>query len=158
MEEKNRPNVMVFMLHDLGDHLGCYGHWTVKSPFVDGLAEKGVRFENYFTAAPECTPSRAGMMTGLFSHQNGLMGLCHRGWEFRPETKHLVQYLAEGGYKTHLFGIQHETGGPPERLGYEQAFSQEDKTAGAVCRTMVEFLGDDAAREGPWLVCARCFF
>ena len=42
MEEKSRPNVMVFMLHDLGDHLGCYGHRTVKSPFVDGLAEKGV--------------------------------------------------------------------------------------------------------------------
>ena len=140
----DRPNVLVFVLHDLGDHLGCYGHQTVKSPFVDGLARKGVRFGNYFTAAPECTPSRAGMLTGLYTHQTGLMGLCHRGWELRPDAKHLAQYLAEGGYRTLLFGFQHETGGPPGGLGYQQALSQEDKGAGA------EFLSGDAAREGPW--------
>jgi len=141
---------MVFVLHDLGDHLGCYGHRTVKSPSVDRMAERGVRFESYFTAAPECTPSRAGMLTGLFTHQTGLMGLCHRGWEFRPEARHLAQHLSEDGYTTYLFGFQHETEGPPARLGYQLALSQEDKGAGAVCRTAAEFLEGDAAQAGPW--------
>ena len=147
--EPQRPNVLMFMLHDLGDHLGCYGHDTVKSPCIDSLAQKGVRFTNYFTAAPECTPSRAGMMTGLYTHQNGLMGLCHRGWEFKPETKHLAQYLAEGGYRTLLFGMQHETGGPPERLGYQEAFSKNDISAGAVCNEMVAFLEDGGSGDDP---------
>jgi len=106
----HRPNVIVFIPHDLGDHLGCYGHRTVKSPHIDQLASEGVRFSNNFTAAPECTPSRAGMLTGLYTHQNGLMGLCHRGWELYPDALHLGQRLWQAGYETHLFGFQHETG------------------------------------------------
>ena len=55
---KGRPNILVFVPHDLGDHLGCYGHDTVQSPSLDRLAAKGLRLTSYFTAAPECTPSR----------------------------------------------------------------------------------------------------
>ncbi|MDA0746840.1 MAG: sulfatase [bacterium] len=146
----DRPNVLVFMPHDLGDHLGCYGHGTVKSPNIDRLASEGVRFDAYFTASPECTPSRAGMLTGLFTHQSGLMGLCHRGWEFNPGTRHLAGLLADGGYETHLFGLQHETGGAPDVLGYRHAHSQQDKHAGPVCGSVVEFLEGAEAKAGPW--------
>jgi N-sulfoglucosamine sulfohydrolase len=150
MSGNDRPNVLMFMLHDLGDHLGCYGHQTVESPNVDGLAESGVRLSSYFTAAPECTPSRAGMYTGQFTHQNGLMGLCHRGWEFNTDARHLAQFLAEGGYETHLFGMQHETSQGPERLGYQHAHSQDDKSAGPVCRAAINFLEGEGAKRGPW--------
>ena len=146
-----RPNVLVFVPHDLGDHLGCYGHGTVRSPNIDRLAAEGVRLDSYFTACPECTPSRAGMLTGLFTHQNGLMGLTHRGWEFNPDTQHLAGLLAEGGYETHLFGLQHETGGSPERLGYGHVHAQKDKSAPAVCDEVVAFLESDrAAGPDPW--------
>jgi len=150
MDGNERPNVLMFMLHDLGDHLGCYGHETVESPNVDGLAERGARLGSYFTAAPECTPSRAGMFTGQFTHQNGLMGLCHRGWEFNSDAKHLAQYLAEGGYETHLFGLQHETSGNPERLGYLHAHSQDDKSAPIVCQAAIDFVEQTAEGDAPF--------
>ncbi|MDP6777136.1 MAG: sulfatase [Candidatus Latescibacteria bacterium] len=148
---KGRPNILVFVPHDLGDHLGCYGHDTVQSPSLDRLAAKGLRLTSYFTAAPECTPSRSGMMTGLYTHQNGLMGLCHRGWELAPEAQHLAQRLWKGGYDTHLFGFQHETGGSPRRLGYNHTHSQQGFKAPAVCGEVTAFLESDLARgEKPW--------
>jgi len=149
--QSDRPNILVFVPHDLGDHLGCYGRRTVRSPNLDHLAEDGLRFTRYFTAAPECTPSRAGMMTGLYTHQNGLMGLCHRGWEFKPEAQHLAQRLWRAGYDTHLFGFQHETGMSPKRLGYNAMHSQQNVRAPAVCSEVVRFLNSDLARgEKPW--------
>ena len=150
MAGNDRPNVLMFMLHDLGDHLGCYGHPTVESPNVDGLASAGVCLSSYFTAAPECTPSRAGMYTGQYTHQNGLMGLCHRGWEFNSDARHLAQLLAEDGYQTHLFGMQHETSQGPERLGYQHVHSQDDKTAIPVCRAAAEFIENVSRETTPW--------
>ena len=147
---RQRPNILLFILHDLGDHLGCYGHQTVKSPNVDRLAADGVRLTSYFTASPECTPSRAGMMTGLYTHQNGLMGLCHRGWEFGPDAIHLAQRMDEGGYNTYLFGMQHETGDSPEKLGYKNLRAQQDRSAGPVCEDVVSFLDSESTDASPW--------
>jgi len=150
-----RPNVLLFIPHDLGDHLGCYGHTSVKSPNLDKLADEGVRFTNYFATAPECTPSRAGLYTGLYIHQTGLMGLCHRGWEFKPDAVHLAQHLWRGGYQTYLFGFQHETAGSPARLGYNRIYSQQDISCEAVCGEVVEFLERKAPYEAnPWFACA----
>lgn len=151
----HRPNVLVLVPHDLGDFLGCYGHDTVKSPNLDRMAEDGVRFSHYFTAAPECTPSRAGMYTGLYTHQNGLMGLTHRGWEFNKDAVHLAQRLWDAGYDTHLFGYQHETWFSPARLGYNHTHAQQDRNVGRVCRELAQFLASDSAgSERPWFVCA----
>ncbi len=146
----HRPNILLFIPHDLGDYLGCYRHRDVKTPNLDALAEEGVRFENYFAAAPECTPSRAGMMTGLYTHQNGLMGLCHRGWEFFPHTTHLAERMRRAGYRTMLFGLQHETAGDPRRLGYQSTHSPDRCDAPSVCDSLNEFLSSEDARMGPW--------
>lgn len=148
-----RPNILMVITHDLGTHLHCYGNKTVQSPNLDKLAAEGVIFTNYFAAAPECTPSRAGLYTGLYTHQNGLMGLVHRGWEFNPDAKHLAQYLHESGYQTHLFGFQHETHNNPVRLGYDNIHSQQDMKSRSVCPKVCEFLQSDAARSNqPWFV------
>ena len=120
----DRPNVIIMIPHDLGVCLGCYGNAGVRTPHIDRLAHEGVTLTNHFAAAPECTPSRANMFTGLQTHQTGLMGLCHRGWEFDDDAVHLAQHLRNGGYETHLFGNQHETQGDPARLGYEHVHSQ----------------------------------
>jgi len=91
------------------------------------------------------------MLTGLYTHQNGLMGLCHRGWELYPDVLHLAQRLWREGYETHLFGYQHETKMSPGRLGYNRTHSQQDCRAGAVCREVAQFLRSEAARgEKPW--------
>ena len=154
----HQPNVLIFLPHDLGDTLGCYGHATVRSPRLDGLAAQGVRFANYFTPAPECTPSRGCMFTGLYTHQNGLMGLSNFGWELVPEAPHLAQRFREGGYQTYLFGLQHETAKPPTALGYEHVAAQQDRSVGAVCGELRDFLRSEAARgETPWFACAGFF-
>jgi len=150
-----RPNVLMFIPHDLGEHLHCYGHASVKSPNLDRLAGEGVRFSNFFTASPECTPSRAGLYTGQYMHQNGLMGLCHRGWEFSPDAVHLAQYLRDAGYHTCLFGTQHETGGSPERLGYQKAFAPRPvRSCFDICDAAAQWIDREAPNvPGPWFAC-----
>jgi choline-sulfatase len=51
--------------------LGCYGHEIVKTPTLDKLASRGVRFANAYAASPLCVPARAAMATGRFPHQSG---------------------------------------------------------------------------------------
>jgi arylsulfatase A-like enzyme len=141
--------------HDLGDHLGCYGHAAVNSPNLDALAARGVRFSNCFASCPECSPSRGGLWTGLYPHQNGLMGLANFGWGLRAE--HLAARMRAAGYATHLFGVQHETHGPVEELGYESHHSREDISAAAVCGELAEFLEGEASSPAPdrsWFACA----
>jgi arylsulfatase A-like enzyme len=152
-----RPNVLIFTPHDLGDYLGCYGHASVRSPNLDALAARGVRFRNYFTPAPECTPSRSSMLTGLYTHQNGLMGLSNFGWSIRPEVSHLAELMARGGYATHLFGLQHETDASPEELGYGKVHAQDDRNAKSVCQVLQDFLKSNGARERPWFAHAGFF-
>jgi arylsulfatase A-like enzyme len=110
-----RPNVLLVITHDTGQYLGCYG-WPVATPNLDRLAAEGVRFDNHFCVAAQCSPSRSTLMTGRWPHCNGVMGLAPR-WTYSPGERTLAHYLAEAGYETALFGLQHE-GRDPHRLGY----------------------------------------
>ena len=59
------PNVVIFYADDMGiGDLGCYGCRDIKTPNIDALARSGVRFTNYYSAAPLCAPSRAALLTG----------------------------------------------------------------------------------------------
>jgi arylsulfatase A-like enzyme len=55
-------------------HLGCYGYHRNTSPNIDKIAEKGVRFNNYYTSDAPCAPSRTALMSGQFGIRNGLVG------------------------------------------------------------------------------------
>jgi arylsulfatase A-like enzyme len=112
-----KPNFLFIICHDLGRRLGCYGE-GVPTPNLDRVAAEGVRFDNAFCSAAQCSPSRSSIMTGRSPHANGLMGLAHCGWEINPDQKKLPQYLRELGYQAHLFGVQHESS-HPESLGYD---------------------------------------
>jgi len=155
-QEPTRPNVLMFIPHDLGDYLHCYGHSDVKSPNLDRLAGEGVRLSEHFAAAPECTPSRAGLYTGLYTHQNGLMGLTGFGWEYNRQAVHLAKRFWNAGYDTHLFGHQHETGMNPSRLGYNDIHAQLSgrHRSDEVCPSVVDFVNNVASQsEKPWFAC-----
>ena len=63
----SRPNVVFIFVDDQGYYdLGCYGATEVKTPHIDALANGGVRFTDYYAAAPICSPSRAGLLTGCY--------------------------------------------------------------------------------------------
>ena len=103
--------------HDIGRHLHCYGIGSVASPHLDALASQGVMFRQAFCTAPQCSPSRASLATGLYPHNNGVLGLAHHGFDWDLAVPHAAATLAALGLETHLFGGQHVSL-HPERLGF----------------------------------------
>src|SRR5437763_15364561 len=73
------PNILYIHSHDSGRYLQPYGY-AVPTPNLQKLAREGVLFRQAFSAAPTCSPSRACLLTGQFAHQNGMLGLAHRGF------------------------------------------------------------------------------
>jgi N-sulfoglucosamine sulfohydrolase len=113
-----RPNIVMVITHDTGQNIGCYEGCSVSTPNLSRLAAEGIVFNNYFCTAPQCSPSRGSIITGRYPHQHGIMGLTHRGWELNQEEKTLGMYFQDSGYRTYLFGLQHESS-DATRLGYE---------------------------------------
>src|SRR5262249_23151535 len=67
----DRPNIIVILAHDMGfSDLGCYGS-EIATPNLDKLAAGGVRFTQFYNTA-RCCPTRASLLTGLYSHQAGM--------------------------------------------------------------------------------------
>ncbi len=114
-----RDNVLIVHWHDLGRYLGVYGHADVSSPRLDQLAAEGILFTRAHATAPLCSPSRGSLFTGRYPQSNGLVGLAHHGWEYRTGVRTLPHLLAESGWYTALFGMQHETSNP-SRLGFDE--------------------------------------
>src|SRR5207302_8657779 len=97
-------DVVVMTTHDIGRRLRCYGVKSVVSPNLDALAGAGVRFDMAFATAPQCSPSRASLATGLYPHNNGVMGLAHRGFDWELAVPHAAALFAAAGFASHLFG------------------------------------------------------
>jgi len=71
--EDARPNVLIILCDDLGyGDLGCNGHPIVRTEHVDRLAAGGLRLTSFYSAAPVCSPSRVGLLTGRSPNRAGI--------------------------------------------------------------------------------------
>ncbi|MDA0284983.1 MAG: sulfatase [Planctomycetota bacterium] len=91
-------NVLFLICDDLNCDLGCYGHSLVKSPNIDALAKRGVRFERAYCQFPLCGPSRASFMTGLYPDQTLIQKNAIRLREKLPEVQSMSQMFRRAGY------------------------------------------------------------
>lgn len=153
MTTPRRDNVLLVHWHDLGRYLGAYGHADVDSPRLDQLAAEGTLFTSAHATAPLCSPSRGSLFTGRYPQSNGLVGLAHHGWEYRPEVRTLPQLLSEHGWYTALFGMQHETS-YPARLGFDE-FDVSNSYCEYVVEQATRWLGD--APKEPFLLTTGFF-
>src|SRR4051812_34267929 len=113
-----RPNIVYLHSHDTGRHIQPYGH-QVPTPNLQRLADEGLLFRQAFSAAPVCSPSRAALLTGEYSHSNGMLGLAHRGFRLADYDHHLVHTLRDAGYTSRLVGEQH-IAADPRAIGYDE--------------------------------------
>ncbi|MFT5193160.1 MAG: N-sulfoglucosamine sulfohydrolase [Cellvibrionaceae bacterium] len=99
-------NIVYIHSHDTGRYIQPYGH-QVETPNLQKLAEDGVLFRQHFCINPTCSPSRASLLTGSYPHQNGMLGLVHRGFSLNDYQQHLIHTLKPHGFETLLSGVQH---------------------------------------------------
>jgi len=86
---------------------------------MDALAAEGILCTRAHATAPLCSPSRGSLFTGRYPQSNGLIGLAHHGWEYHDDVRTLPGLLSQEGWRTALFGMQHETS-QPRRLGFDE--------------------------------------
>jgi N-sulfoglucosamine sulfohydrolase len=110
-----RPNVVLFVADDLGvGDTGPYGNKQVRTPNLDRLAARSIRFDRAFAGSPTCVPSRAVLYTGLMPFRNGAHPNHSRS---RDGVKSLAHYFQQLGYATSQAGKRHFN--PPSVFPFE---------------------------------------
>lgn len=114
------PNIIFIMADDLGyGDLGCYGSTINNTPNIDSMAALGLRFTDFHSSGPMCSPTRAGTLTGLYQQRFGsnfdgaISGVDDYNTGLPLEAVTLAEILKENGYATGCFGKWHLGFQPP---------------------------------------------
>ncbi len=105
-----RPNIVMIYADDLGyGDLGCYGHPTIRTPNLDRMAAEGMKFTEWYSAAPVCTPSRAALLTGRYPVRSGLTRVLFPSSNGgMPDSEVIIPQILKGaGYRTAMVGKWH---------------------------------------------------
>lgn len=125
-----QPNIILIVADDLGyGDIGCYGNKKNRTPHLDRLAAEGMRFTDFHSNGPMCTPTRAALLTGLYQHRFGrafesaLSYKAHRDRGLPLEARTIADVLKPAGYATAMYGKWHLGYGPPfvpTRQGFDE--------------------------------------
>ena len=120
-----RPNILFLLSDDHAAHsISAYGSVLNTTPHIDAIGEAGVRFENLFATNSLCAPSRASLLTGTYSHVNGVSTLDTFIDAAQPT---FVTALRDAGYRTGFVGKWHLGDGETDGVGHDpQGFDYWD--------------------------------
>jgi arylsulfatase A-like enzyme len=138
-----KPNIVVILADDLGyADLGCQGSPDVKTPNIDSIATNGVRCTAGYVTAPQCSPSRAGLMSGCYQQRFGHEGNPNFPLMLMGGGKTIADHTKGEGYATGHFGKWHlgfsDLGSPPKEIreskdqmlptqhGFDESFGYPD--------------------------------
>ncbi len=123
--QPTKPNVIVIFTDDQGyNDLGCYGSKDIKTPNIDAMAERGVRFTDFYVSSSVSSASRAGLLTGRYNSRNSVTNVFWPGDNgMRSEEITIAEALKEAGYSTACFGKWHlgdQDGHMPTDQGFDE--------------------------------------
>lgn len=119
-----KPNIVIIFADDLGyGDLGVYGHPTIRTPNLDRMAAEGMRFTQFYSAAPVCSPSRAALLTGRLPMRSGVSRVLNPFSEGGIPDHELTlgEFLKQAGYTTACVGKWH-LGHLPKYLPRQHGF------------------------------------
>ncbi len=124
------PNIVLAMADDQGwGEVGYKRHPYLLTPTLDEMASSGLRFDRFYAAAPNCSPTRTSILTGRHPNRSGVFSPNHTT---RPEEITIAQILKSAGYRTGHFGKWHvgavKAASPtnPARMGYDEYLAHDN--------------------------------
>jgi len=144
-QQSRKPNVIFVLIDDMGyADLGCMGGKEAKTLNIDRIAKEGIKFTQFYSNAPVCTPARAAFITGRYQQRSGLewaLGFTAEQWKrdgnkmipepdkyapgLTPNGRSIAQLLRALGYRCGVFGKWHLGFQPrfnPLRHGFDEYF------------------------------------
>ena len=121
-----KPNIVLIFTDDQGyQDLGCFGSPNIKTPNLDAMARRGTRMTSFYSMAPICSASRAGLLTGCYPPRVGTTGVYFPRHEvgLNPREHTIAEVLRQQGYATACIGKWH-LGHHPEFLPTSQGFDE----------------------------------
>jgi arylsulfatase A len=124
----DKPNIVFIMIDDLGyGDVACFGSKFIKTPNIDRMAAEGLKFTDFHSNGPVCSPTRAALMTGMYQYRLGsifespLSGKTTHDSGMPLEVVTIAEVLKESGYATGMYGKWH-LGYLPPYLPNNQGF------------------------------------
>ena len=118
----SKPNIVVIMADQLAPHfIGAYGHMVAKTPHINALAARGMRFDAAYCNSPLCAPSRFAFMSGQLISR---IAAYDNASEFRASVPTFAHYLKQLGYRTCLSGKMHFIG-PDQMHGFQDRITTD---------------------------------